>query len=529
MDWMRRTFDLALHDGCERGASPRKVSGQRRETARKRRLVVAALLGFGALVAAPAQAASPPPTPPPDPLPTAVGNEMVQWLTVSPSYQRTGLVAAVTAPLFGCSQNHAESCIHLWVSRDGGASWHRAAAQNWTQSRPVIATDSHGHDVMYSFGSAGLTRSDDAGQTWVDVSNAGMPTILPSYSSDGGMVIASTTSGKQDYLLRNGSATPVAGSSSNTVDFNYMASPEFPAGGSFNPALLLGVNPQTYQPLILHCNAQFSCDTPTPLPWPADKQGLLSLQSSIYPSSDYAEHGSVFVDTTFGIQKSLDGGLTFTTLPVAVGSGATQTTTPMMALAPGYREAGPNRTVYAAVFQAFMTQKGGHAAGGIYRSTDGGSSWSALASHGPFAGGAQAVAVASDGRLFAGYYDATDHAGLLCSIDGGATWRASCPSVVSTSGQKSGGVSAAGSGCKACPSGPAAAGAGSADSGSVGGGQSGATTGSSQLPVGAASAHQGRSVVPWILIGVAVTLALLALAWRFIGTGRRRQRGKSLP
>src|SRR5437867_323082 len=88
-----------------------------------------------ALLAVPHNASATTSTPPssigPAP-PSSIGNEFVQWIAVSPAYQRTGLVAAFAAEL-NCPAK--ADCGHLWVSHDGGSSWHKATAANWQPSR----------------------------------------------------------------------------------------------------------------------------------------------------------------------------------------------------------------------------------------------------------------------------------------------------------------------------------------------------------------------------------------------------------
>ena len=102
-----------------------------------------------------------------------------------------------------------------------------------------------------------------------------------------------------------------------------------------------------------------------------------------------------------------------------------------MALSPGYSESDPNHQLYTALLQVFNPTAGSpsppHSSGGVYRSSDGGSTWAAVGAPGPFDQGASAVAVAPDGRLFAGYL-AGQYSGLLCSVDG-QSWQASCPAV----------------------------------------------------------------------------------------------------
>jgi hypothetical protein len=373
-----------------------------------------------------------------------------------------------------------------------------------------MATTPGDHDVIFFSGSKGLQRSDDNGETWVSIGPSGVATVLPSFASDGGLAVASSgTSG--DYVMRRGATEPVTGSGGK-VDYSFMVSPEFPSGGSFNPALLVAQDRHTGQPLVLRCSTKLDCGDPTVLPWPADAAGVMAVQTVLLPSSDYAEHGSVFAATPFGISKSIDGGATFTPIPVSAAPGASTMTTPMMALAPGYREAGPVRTAYVAVFAAFMSKNNSHTGGGVYRTKDGGASWTALTNGGLFAGGAQAVAAASDGRLFAGYYDDNGHAGLVCSTDG-ASWQPSCPAVGTSGGSKGGTRDVRGS-STACPGCPAT---GSGGSGSVGGSSGGSGGGSSDQNPGAAPAGAqvdqrlapSRRIWPWILLGAGAGLFML--------------------
>src|SRR5207302_4613949 len=121
------------------------------------------------------------------------------------------------------------------------------------------------------------------------------------------------------------------------------------------------------------------------------------------------------------------------------------------------------RTAYTAVVQAIIDPadpKKSYAAGGVYRTTDGGTTWSALYSPGPFDSGASAVAVAPDGRLFASFLSSYG-SGLLCSVDGGAHWSATCPHVGHWQPHKAGtqgaATPAAGACATACSPSPAAA------------------------------------------------------------------------
>lgn len=455
--------------------------------------------------------------------PSAIGDEMVQWMAVSPAYAKTGLVVAQTAAL-QCS--NSRTCVHLWTSEDGGASWHRAKAQNWDAARFTIFSDAAGHDTLFGSGAGGLQRSDDDGQTWVNIGPQGWPSRLPGYSKSGDLAVASDGA-NGDYLLEHGQSTPVAGSGGAGADFSFAISPDFPAAGPYAPALLVTLDRKSQTPEVMRCTAKFSCSSPTPLPWPADANAMMSVGTVLLPAGDYAQTGAVFASTPFGISKSLDGGASFSPLNVAP-TGAATSTIPMMALAPGYQENGAVRSAYAAVFQAFMSKGNSHTAGGVYRTSDGGTTWTPIASGGPFTGGAQAVAVASDGRLFAGYYDNDGHAGLLCSTDQGRSWVVSCPKV----GQRDSAQKVSGQGASGAAQGAAGSSGpgGSANvSGSSGQGNSlfGGGTPNGLLP---AATHQdagsSTSWWRWVTAAVAGVLAVLALVVRFApqATAWRRRR-----
>jgi hypothetical protein len=356
--------------------------------------------------------------------PSAIGDQAVQWLAVSPAYSRTGLVVALAAPLHGCSQN----CLHLWVTHNGGSTWSEAAGRGWAGGRPVIGVDGSGRDVLVAASGSTLQLSTDSGGSWVDAASNGtaLPAIAPSFARD--RTVAAANPQGHDFVYRVGSVVPVAGSGGRLTDLEFMYAPEFPSGGRYAPALLSASDPHSGLPVIERCSAGLSCSGATSLPG----SGSFSAPATLIPSTDYGNDGVVFAQTGRGIYKSTDGGAAFSLLTLVPSNGASATATPMLALASGYREAGPVRTAYAAVFQVFTNLKNPYSAGGVYQTTDGGASWHPLGSPSPLDSGVMAVAVAPDGRLFAGYLGEANNAasgGLLCSQNGGRTWQASCSPV----------------------------------------------------------------------------------------------------
>jgi hypothetical protein len=470
-----------------------------------------------------AHAATPAPTPPP----SAIGSESPAWIQAAPNYQRTGLVVAVASSTSGCSG----PCTHLWVSHDGGGAWRRAAGQGWDGGRVVVAADARGHDVLYAASGSGLLRSDDAGDTWIMVGPNGTPAISPTYATDGGSVATAVAQGG-DYVLRGSARASISGSNGSLVDMSFAYTSSFPSGGKYPPLLLTAEDKQQHLPVIQQCAANYACT------------GAATLSGAVYfsspvtllPSSDFANDGAVFAQSGRGIYKSTNGGQAFALIPLGDPS-ATATATPMLALAPGYREGGPDRTAWAAVFQIFQNKsdpKQSRAGGGIFRTEDGGTTWHALAAPGPFDGGAMSVAAAPDGRMFGGYVGGTTgHSGLLCSTDRGDTWQPSCPplgSAANDPGPAPGSVQA----CTTCshPSAPSAvaqASSGAAQSSPGGinglsvpgapgsGGNEAAPSNQRQV----ASAQSSNSGGRWTLAAAGIAIALAATA---LGARRRRRR-----
>jgi hypothetical protein len=352
-------------------------------------------------------------------LPSAIGDETVVWLTVSPAYAKTGLVMAISVQKHDCI---ARECVHVWATRDRGANWVRKKAADFEGDRPLIAVDGAGHEAIFSQGRTMLQRSDDYGETWAKAGPNGFPAPVPN-SADAAVAVAGTN----DYILRGGDIKPVPGSSGAIDDGAFALSPGFPNSGSFAPALLVGADKVTKRPVIQQCKADLSCSGDTSL------VGTTSFgrPPGFFFSSNYARDGVVFVKGASVVYKSTDGGISFKPLEVIVDNSAGAVSTTMMAVSPAYREAGPVRTAFVSVTQ-FFTAPGPVSdrtikKGGIYKSTDGGKIWRATGSPGPFETGATAVAVAPGGRIFAGYFSGFD-GGLLCSAGGEDAWRESCPS-----------------------------------------------------------------------------------------------------
>jgi hypothetical protein len=473
-------------------------------------LVLAVLAATGATSQA-ARAAAPPGI-----------TETVLGLAVSPAFSSTGTVVAAAAPPTQCPPG--QQCMHLWVSHDGGASWSRAAARGWVPGTLSIATDGQGHDVMFTGASSGLLRSDDGGATWTSVGDAGTPTAAPSFPVDKTLAVA----GSSDYVLTDGHRSGVRGSGGALSDYSFMYAPSFPSAGRNAPALLVGTDQKTGVPIVEQCDASLACHGGTTPPGAASYPPF-----NLVPSSTYASDGTVFLQTGRGIYKSIDGGATFQPLTPASTKNASATATPGLALATGYRESGPNRTVYAGLLQASINQIDPAAStttGGVYRSIDGGATWKNISAGTALDKGATAMAVSATGRIFAGY-TASGRSGLLCS-DGGS-WQATCSAVGQHSGSSAAGGTGAGpgtgtsgsSGCTGSDCTGTANGANNSQPGSRSTAGAALGNGDSQSAPNAVDVKAQASVggATWWPIAVAGSVGLVALGAALPVAARRRR------
>ncbi|HEV3231295.1 MAG TPA: hypothetical protein VG245_03470 [Candidatus Dormibacteraeota bacterium] len=494
----------------------------------RRTALVGLALGLAVVGGPAALAASPAPKPPPPP--SGIGSRAVFWMAVSPAFKSTGLVAALTAG--GASSGSGQA---LWVSHDGGYSWAQSPATGWSGGRFTILADAAGKETMLAGSGSQLERSDDGGTTWTRAGDPGGPTAAPSYATDGTVAVA----GAKDYVYHAGQpAQPVTGSGGAMKDQYFMYSPSFPSAGIYPPVLLTGGDPGNGLPRIQQCSADLTCTGNTTLAGAV----TFSLPVTLYPSSTYVTDGVVFAQSGRGIYKSADGGRSFA--PLTMGeAGAEATATNMLAVASGYSEGGSNKSAYAAVLQIYQDAahpKDAHSSGGIYRTTDGGVTWSRIGSPSPLDKGATAVALAPDGRLFAAYLGMGSGQGLLCSSDKGSSWHASCSKVGtaaktgssgSASGRNTSAQTCTGSPCLN-PSASAVAGAGSTSggaNGSAGAGGAGSAAGTGLTPARLASAAGS----PLGIVGGGVLLLVLLGGgfglWRWQPWKRAAGRGEPRP
>jgi hypothetical protein len=393
----------------------------------------------------------------------------------------------------------------------------------------VIGVNGDGREQLVA-GAAkgGIARSEDGGDTWqVGLPTAAFVSLSPTYPHDG---LIAVVGDQGNFVVRSAGPAPVLGSGGAYLDESFMFSPAYPAAGSNAPALLVAFDKQTGQPGVVACDARLTC---TGARAPLATTTTMPSAVTLFPSEAFASDGVVWAQSSAGVWRSTDGGRSF--VPLTIGQpGATQSAIPGMALAPGYGSRG-NRTAYVAVWQVFADKTPSRnpqttTRGGIYRTTDGGASWSNLSAGAPkFETGAFAVAAAPAGRLFGAWTANGSRGGVMCSTDAGSTWADACPPLHAGSTAASGaGTCPGGNGCAGPPVGSTAA-PGSGAGGAANRGNSTSGAGSSSGGGAAAVGHMttmpaqpGISAWQWAVIAALAVCGGLSLS--LIGWQRTHQR-----
>jgi len=149
---------------------------------------------------------------------------------------------------------------------------------------------------------------------------------------------------------------------------------------------------------------QTTCGPSTPLPGSVGVPALFATRA-------FASTGVAFAWHAGWLFRSTSGGNAFSRVSLP-------TPADVQALA---EDASGN--LYLALLRAGAD---GTPSGGVFVSSDGGTSWVRLGAGTALAHGATTVASLPDGRLFAAP-DSNQGGGLLCSADAGRTWARRCP------------------------------------------------------------------------------------------------------
>jgi hypothetical protein len=439
-------------------------------------------------------------------------------IRVAPDYATSHAIYASGSQL-GCQS----ACTRLFRSTDGGHTWHRAAASGWRNGDALPAVSSRGPVLVSSgpqttqdswdLGEHFTTLSAPAGSIDVTSTGAGGARAIVVDSNDHWHVIGLTNGGVQDVSGATGS---IKGGSGHFVA---------PGAAGGIAAFASGQSATTGHPAVARCTADWHCDAPSDI---ASNSDSLLVQPSPAFVSDRAvfarsaQHGLLY--------RSLDAGHSFTAITVAPASSSDVSTSLQgLAFSGDFDAAAPRGRAYAAVLG--VASSAGAAAelvGGVYLSTNGGSSWGRFGPGSALDHGAIAIAATPDGHVLAAYFDAQHNsAGLLCTTDGSA-WSAACPASAAGSGGTNGGGSPGssnGSGSRGAAVGSPAPGLGSA--GAPAGGEAGASAGASGGGAAASGTATGANDAGgggFPASTVAVVLAVLAIGGLYVWVRQVRSR-----
>ena len=311
----------------------------------------------------------------------------------------------------------------------------------------VVAVDPVARETLYAGGTRGVFKSVDGGDTWsatglsmdavaiADNAAAYAHFVLPSSfdarstvthleidSADSKTVYAATIAEGSAWFGQRRLYKSVDGGGTWTDSVS-------PAINGVDNIHSLAMAPSDPATLYLANFDDGTGDSWSPIARTTDGGGTwtylgypaLSIMAvdPVDPRSVYAgtfAFAPYFTTLPNGVLKSTDGGVTWTP------TGLTGTGVTALTIAPGDR-----RTVFAATTDAWPA-----AAGPLFRSIDGGATWTeAFVGAGPFIVTAIVVHPADSKRV----YVATNGGGVMRSLDGGVTWTALNPGLPSLSVQ----------------------------------------------------------------------------------------------
>ncbi|MGH2794185.1 MAG: sigma-70 family RNA polymerase sigma factor [Actinomycetota bacterium] len=314
-------------------------------------------------------------------------------VAASPNYDedRT-LLAAGRVP---CQQS---SCMVLYISRDGGETWHRRRSKNFN-GHTVLLPPSYPDDKrIFAMGDSGLEVSDDGGETFrVVVPLQGDVAISPLFHRDDPRILIGATV-VTEYWANRDLAKPATLVGPAGTWLTIAFSPAFAEDGTI---FVGGISPDTtgaLRPSVNRCTGSV-CQNVVfakgfDAPW-------------VRPSPSFARDRTVYAFTSHALFRSIDGGTTY------------KTSSPSFALDGSFRDliVLPDGTLIAAVSHKEKAHSG------LYRSGDGGVTWTGGRVSVPgFEAGASRIVAIPDGRLIA----LGEGSGIACSIDDGSSWKTRC-------------------------------------------------------------------------------------------------------
>jgi len=319
---------------------------------------------------------------------TALTNLRVLALALSPGYasDRSLFVGTYEGGVF--------------KSTDGGASWHAVNTGlpgSYVMAlalSPGYATD---RTIFVGINQRGVFKSTDGGASWsatgLTYPYLGALALSPGYAADR-TIFAGTIYGGGVFKSTDGGASWSA------------------MGLAYAQALALSPGYTNDHTLFAGTEGGVSKSTDGGASWSSVNIGLTNL--GVYAlalSPGYATDHTLFAGTGDGVYKSTDGGASWSATGLAYAQ--------VLALSPSYAS---DHTLFAGT------------GGGVFKSTNSGASWSTVNTGLPTDMYVEALALspgyATDRTLFAGTGNSTQTGAVFRSTDGGASWsKTGLPSV----------------------------------------------------------------------------------------------------
>ncbi len=317
----------------------------------------------------------------------------INSVAASPNYEedRT-LFAAGRVP---CPKT---SCMVLFVSRDGGATWHRQQSADF-HGHTVLLPPSYPSDTrIFAMGDSGLEVSTDGGSTFdLVVPLQGDVAISPLFNRQDPRILIGA-SVVTEYWANNDLAKPATLIGPAGTWLTIAFSPTYVDD---HTVFVGGIRPDAsgkMRPTVSRCAASICENVVFDAGFDAPR---------LRPSPGYRHDRTVYAFTSDVLFRSIDGGTTFSSA------------SPSFARDGSFRDVLVTRNgeLIAAVGHNVPSQSG------LYRSKDGGVTWSGTRVRVPgFEAGVSRIIALPDGRLIA----LGAGSGLACSADGGRTWSARC-------------------------------------------------------------------------------------------------------
>jgi RNA polymerase sigma-70 factor (ECF subfamily) len=323
--------------------------------------------------------------------------------TPSPSYQDDRTV-------YASGRQRACDCPLLLVSRDGGASWSRLAAEGRDDGHIVLPPAYPRDPRIFSISKQWLSVSDDGGRSFRVLSPAhGPATMSPGFSAgdprilfgteDSHLVPVSTEYHDDDGRLHP-STLPLA---PGVAAVSFAFSPDYGRDGAvLVPVVELRTDVLGGPAKSGVTSAMYRCDGAGCV------RVIESSAGAVAPTPLWTSgpRGAAFSWTPFGLHRSRDGGRSFTALPLPAPGRMIQHLT-----------ASHDGRLFTAV------NPGGLAGSQLYVSDDDGDSWRLLRADDSWL--VTDLTVLPDGAVLAGRWLQAG-GGLGCSLDGGRTWMPRC-------------------------------------------------------------------------------------------------------